>query len=146
MVALVAAALTLVAGALFALVLPANRLRASAAIAAQAVACALTLFACAGPLLHGADIDATWQLGFPLDEVGTHVDALSAFFLAWSLPMMLLGSIYAWSYLQPWLRAGRNAGPHFALLNTIALSFLIVYSAQNALVFLLGWELAAVGA
>jgi hydrogenase-4 component B len=71
---------------------------------------------------------------------------LGAFFLAWSLPMTLLGTIYAVGYLEPYFVKGRHGGPHFALLNMISVSFVLVYSTQNALVFLLGWEIAAVAA
>ena len=74
------------------------------------------------------------------------VDALGAFFLAWSLPLTLLGTIYAVGYLQPFFERGRNGGTHFALLNLTALSFVLIYTVQNALVFLLGWEIAAVAA
>ena len=72
--------------------------------------------------------------------------ALSAFFLVWSLPMTLLGTLYAVGYLRPYFDAGRNGGPHFALLKMVSLSFVVIYSVQNALVFLLGWEIAAVAA
>ena len=60
--------------------------------------------------------------------------------------MTLLGTVYAVGYLQPYFDAGRNGGPHFALLNMTSLSFVLIYSVQNALVFLLGWEIAAVAA
>src|SRR5262249_58247452 len=46
----------------------------------------------------------------------------------------------------PYLECGGDGGPHFALLNVTSLSFLVVYCVQNALVFLLGWEIAAVAA
>jgi NADH:ubiquinone oxidoreductase subunit 5 (subunit L)/multisubunit Na+/H+ antiporter MnhA subunit len=35
---------------------------------------------------------------------------------------------------------------HYALLNMTALSFVLVYTADHALVFLLGWEIAALAA
>src|SRR6185295_4617942 len=49
-------------------------------------------------------------------------------------------------YLRPYFDRGRHGGTHFALLNLVSLSFILVYTVQNALVFLLGWEIAAVGA
>jgi hydrogenase-4 component B len=60
--------------------------------------------------------------------------------------MTFLGTLYSLGYLQPYFNHGRNGGPHFALLNLTALSFVLIYSVQNALVFLLGWEIAAVAA
>jgi len=35
---------------------------------------------------------------------------------------------------------------HYALLNMTALSFVLVYTGDHALVFLLGWEIAALAA
>src|SRR6185295_16235371 len=49
-------------------------------------------------------------------------------------------------YLRPYFDRGRHGGTHFALLNLVSLSFILVYTVQNALVFLLGWEIAAVAA
>lgn len=140
------AAVALLMGAVLALVLPGNTLKGWAAISSQAVASGLTLSAVL-PVLFGAPaLTDVWMLALPLDVVSVRVDALSAFFLAWSLPMTMLGTVYATGYLRPWFALGRNGAPHFALLNTVSLSFLIIYTAQNVLIFLLGWELAAVAA
>lgn len=144
MTLLLIAAATLVVGA--ALTFLPHRHPAAVAIVSQAIASTLTVYAILPVLLTGEVWDASWVLGFPLDTVGTHADALSAFFLVWSLPLTLLGTVYASGYLGPAISGGRNGSPHFALLNIVSLSFLIIYTAQNALVFLLGWELAAVSA
>ncbi len=144
MTLLLIAAGFLIAGA-FLTFLP-RRHPAVMAIASQAIASALTVYAILPVLLRGEVWDATWVLGFPLDVVDTHADALSAFFLVWSLPLTLLGTIYAAGYLKLSIAHGRHGAQHFALLNVVSLSFLIIYTAQNALVFLLGWELAAIAA
>lgn len=137
----------LIVGAALALLAGARATRAAAAaVASQTVATALTLFAVVPLLAQGTHLSGASTWSFPIELVGLHVDALSAFFLVWSLPMTLLGTIYATGYLKPYLDAGRHGGPHFALLNMVSLSFLIVYSVQNAFVFLLGWEIAAVSA
>jgi len=60
--------------------------------------------------------------------------------------MTTLGTLYAVGYLRPYFHKGRNGGWHFALLNLVCLSFVLIYSVQNALVYLLGWEIAAVAA
>lgn len=133
-------------GALLALALPMNAGRAAAAIASQAIATALVWFGVGPVLAGGPALEGAWAWSYPIEVIHARVDALAAFFLAWSLPMTLLGSIYAFGYLRASLRSGRNAGPHFALLNLTSLAFVIVYSVQNALVFLLGWEIAAVAA
>lgn len=136
----------LLLGALVALVLPSNRTRAAAALGSQAIAAVLVLSTTL-PLLAGAPALAAEQpWPRPIGSIAFRIDALGAFFLAWSLPMTLLGTIYATGYLRPYFAHKRNGGPHFALLNLVSLSFVLVYTVQNALVFLLGWEIAAVAA
>ncbi len=139
------AAALLVAGAILALVLP-RPARPVAAILTQLMATVIVLGAIAPVLTTGAVLEAAMRWSFPVQRVVLRVDPLSAFFLSWSLPMTLIGTVYGTSYLEPSVRKGRNAGPHFALLNLTALAFVVVYSVQNALAFLLGWEIAAVAA
>jgi hydrogenase-4 component B len=136
----------LILGAVLALALRTNTQRAIAAIASQAIASALVLVAVVPTLRGGSPELAAWSWSYPVELIVVRLDALGAFFLAWSLPMTLLGTIYAVGYLRPYFDAGRNGGPHFALLNMTALSFVVIYTVQNALVFLLGWEIAAVAA
>jgi len=144
MILLLCAAGVLLLGTLLALVLPGNNARIGASLLAQAVSTALTLAAVVPVLTGGAPLTARILWSYPVQSVAFHVDALSAFFLAWSAPMTLLGSIYAVGYLAPDLRGGRNAGPHFGLLAMLQLSYLMVYSSLDVMVFLLGWEIAAV--
>lgn len=145
MTLLLLAALVLLAGAVLALVLRDNVHRGWAAVATQAVATVLVL-ACVLPVLFGAApllTSVAWS--FPVDRIAIHLDSLGAFFLAWSLPMTLLGTVYATGYLRPAFRT-RNAGVQFALLNVTSFSFLVIYTVESAFVFLLGWEIAAVAA
>ncbi len=142
---LLAGAMVLLLGALLALVLRDNLQRGVAAIASQAVACGLVLAAVLPVLLDGGDLRSTAAWSYPIDVIAVHLDPLSAFFLAWSLPMTLLGTVYAVGYLRPYF-ATRNAGVQFALLNVTALSFVMIYTLESAFAFLLGWEIAAVAA
>jgi hydrogenase-4 component B len=136
----------LLIGAVLALVLRGNKERGLAAIGAQAVATGCVLAAVFPTLLGGEPLVATWPWPEPIASIQFRVDGLGAFFLVWSLPMTLLGTVYATGYLAPFFHHGRNGGWHFALLNLTSLSFVLVYSVQNALVFLLGWEIAALSA
>jgi hydrogenase-4 component B len=136
----------LVVGAGVALGLRSNRASAAVAVLTQALATVLVL-ASVSPLLRGGEaftLSQPWPS--PIYTVTCRVDALAAFFLAWSLPMTLLGTVYASGYLRPYFTRGRQGGPHFALLNMIAVSFVLIYTVQNTFVFLLGWEIAAVAA
>jgi hydrogenase-4 component B len=146
-VTLLATALAvLLVGAILALVLPGNRARVAVGIGSQALATALTL-AVVGRVLWTREAEsASVAWSYPVELVHVEVDALSAFFLAWSMPMTLLGTVYAAGYLAKDLATTRNAGPHFALLNLLCVSYLVVYSVQDTVGFLLGWEIAAVAA
>lgn len=146
MIAILLSGAVLIVGAILALVLPRNGLRAAAAIGTQALACLLA----AGTLVEivetGQPLEGALPWSYPVEVIALRIDALGAFFLVWSLPMILLGTVYAIGYLAPYFAAGRNGGPHFALLNATSLALLVIYSVQNALVFLLSWEIAAVAA
>ena len=136
----------LLLGAALAAAFKSNRLSALCSIASQVVACVLVLAGTA-PLLGGAPaMELSWSWPPPIERVSLRLDGLGAFFLAWSLPLTLLGTVFSTGYLKPHLDKGRRGGTHFALLAVVSLSFVIIYSVQNALVFLLGWEIAAVAA
>lgn len=141
---LLVAGFTLLLGAGLSLVLPNNRARIGASLLAQLVATITTLLAVVPVLATGTPLNAALDWSFPVQSVAFEVDPLSAFFLAWSLPLTLLGSVYAVGYLDTDLKHGRNAGPHFALLAMLQVSYLMVYTALDCMVFLLGWEIAAV--
>lgn len=136
----------LLGGAVLALALRSNRASAAAALLSQAAACVCVLIGVVPVLRGGAPILHVWVAPRPLELVQLRVDALGAFFLSWSLPLTLLGTVYAAGYLRPYFAGRRHGGPHFALLNLVGLSFVLIYTVENALVFLLGWEIAAVAA
>ena len=136
----------LLVGAALTLGLRSNRAAAAVAIATQAVATVLVLANVGSLLGGGSPLELTWSWPLPIGPIAFRLDALGAFFLAWSLPMTLAGTVYAVGYLRPYFAKGRHGGPHYALLGMIAVSFVLIYAAQNALVFLLGWEIAAVAA
>ena len=136
----------LLLGAALCLALRSNRAAAAVAITTQALATVLVVAGSLSLLRGGPALELSWPWPRPIEQIAFRLDALGAFFLAWSLPMTLLGTVYAIGYLRPYFTRGRHGGPHFALLNMISVSFVLIYSTQNALVFLMGWEIAAVAA
>ena len=136
----------LLLGAGISLAFRSNRAAAAVSISTQLAASALVTWGVAAPLVSGESLELIWSWPPPIDQIAFRIDALGAFFLVWSLPMTALGTVYATDYLQPYFAKGRHGGPHYALLNLISVSFVLIYTAQHALVFLLGWELAAVAA
>lgn len=145
--ALLAAQALLLLGAAACLLPMPNRARASAGLATQGVAMGLVLWA-AWPVLWGAaPLEGELAWAYPVGTLKMRLDALGAFFLAWSLPMTWAGSVYAVGYLGRHFASNeRHLGVHYALLNLTALSFVLVYTGEHALVFLLGWEIAALAA
>jgi hydrogenase-4 component B len=139
------ASVLLLAGAALALALRRNQQRAWASLVSQGLATVLVLVAVVPTLLHGGEHRFRVAWSFPVESIAVRLDPLGAFFLAWSLPMTLVGTIYAVGYLRPYFRT-RNAGVQFALLNVISLSFVMIYTLETAFPFLLGWEIAAVSA
>ncbi|HWS76051.1 MAG TPA: proton-conducting transporter membrane subunit, partial [Quisquiliibacterium sp.] len=144
--ALLAAQVLLLAGAAACLLPAGNGLRAAIGLLSQALAAALVLTVAVPVALGGAPLEGALAWAHPVGALRIRLDALGAFFLAWSLPMTLLGSVYAVGYLRRHFGTERHVGLHYALLNLTALSFILVYTADHALVFLLGWEIAALAA
>ena len=144
--ALIAAVVILLLGAAACLLPLPNRLRAGIGVASQALATALVLTTLAPVLVGGTPLTGELAWTYPVGTLRVRLDALGAFFLAWSLPMTLLGSVYAVGYLRPFFDTRRHLGLHYALLNLTSLSFLLIYAGDHALVFLVGWEIAALAA
>ena len=143
---LIAAVSILLLGAAACLLPLSNRVRAGIGILSQLVATVL-VWAMVAPVLVGGEVlvgELAWA--YPVGTLRVRLDALGAFFLAWSLPMTLLGGVYALGYLRPYFDTRRHVGVHYALLNMISLSFVLVYAGDHALIFLLGWEIAALAA
>jgi len=144
--ALLLAQVLLLAGAAICLLPVGNGLRAAIGLVSQAVAAVLVLSVALPVALGGAPLEGTLAWAHPVGTLRIRLDALGAFFLVWSLPMTLLGGVYAVGYLRRHFGTERHVGVHYALLNMTALSFILVYTADHALVFLLGWEIAALAA
>ncbi len=143
---LILAVLALVLGAGLCLLNVGNRVRAALGLFSQAVAMVLVWSVAIPVLMGGPEITGGISWAYPIGALHFRLDALGAFFLSWSLPMTLLGSVYAVGYLRKHFSGPRHVGVHFALLNMIALSFVLVYTGDEVVSFLFGWEVAALAA
>ncbi|MDO8794514.1 MAG: proton-conducting transporter membrane subunit [Vicinamibacterales bacterium] len=146
MSALIAAVVVLLLGAAACLLPLRNGTRAAIGVLTQFVATALVVSTVVPVLLGGAPLTGKLAWAYPMGTLRVRLDALGAFFLAWSMPMTLLGSLYSVGYLKPHVESKRHLGLHYALLNLTSLSFVLVYTGDHALLFLLGWETAALAA
>lgn len=97
---LLVAQVLLLAGAAACLLPMRNGWRAAAGLASQGAAMVLVL-GVALPVAFGGDpVQGEQAWAHPVGTLKVRLDALGAFFLAWSLPMTLLGSVYAVGYLR----------------------------------------------
>jgi hydrogenase-4 component B len=138
--------ISLVAGAVLTVALPNNRVRVGVNLLSQAVACCLILPQTIPILFGGTPLTGVLEWSYPIERIDLRVDALTAFFLTFSLPMTFLGSVYAVGYLSHDIRGPRHVGLHFALLSMVQISYVVIYTVQNAFAFLVGWEIAALSA
>jgi hydrogenase-4 component B len=143
---LILAVLALVFGAGLCLLNVNNRVRAAFGLVSQAIAMALVWSVAIPVLMGGPEVAGGVVWAYPIGAIHFRLDALGAFFLSWSLPMTLLGSVYAVGYLQKYFPGPRHVGVHFALLNMVAMSFILVYTGDEVVSFLFGWEVAALAA
>ncbi len=143
---LVWAAATLMLGGMLCLLPVRNAVRAALGLGSHALATLLVWFTTVPVLLGAPALTLKMPWSYPIGEVHFRLDALGAFFLSWSVPMTLLGTVYAVGYLRKYFDSDRHVGVHFALLNMISLSFLMVYTGEHAVTFLMGWEIAALSA
>jgi hydrogenase-4 component B len=143
---LIAAVFALMLGGALCLLPARNSVRAGMGLASQAIATLLVWSAVIPVMLGAPELTLEVPWGYPQGALHFRLDALGAFFLSWSLPMTWLGSVYAVGYLHKYFDSPRHVGVHFGLLNMIALSFILVYTGEHAVTFLLGWEIAALSA
>jgi len=143
---LILAVLALILGAGLCLLNTSNRIRAGLGLLSQTIATGLVWSVAIPVMMGGPEVSGGMHWAYPIDAIHFRLDALGAFFLVWSLPMTLLGSIYAVGYLQKFFAGPRHIGVHFALLNLVALSFVLVYTGEDMVTFLFGWEVAALAA
>ena len=109
------------------------------------IGCALGVFACLDVLLWGRvdALDRAWFL--PWGRFALRVDALSAVFLMPVFIVPALGSIYGMGY-WPQAEHPDNGRKLRLFYGVLAAAMAMVVIAQDAIVFLLAWEIMAIAA
>ena len=69
------------------------------------------------------------------------IDALSAFFILVISVMSILAVFYSNEYLKPYLEKGKNINNNMFFLTMMIAAMLLVVTCQNALFFLISWEI-----
>ena len=83
----------------------------------------------------------TFQFGSIFQDVTFSLDNISAFFALIIAIMSTLAIFYSNGYLLPYIKKGKDVSAHSFFLLMLVASMLGVVSCQNALMFLIVWEL-----
>ena len=103
--------------------------------------CLLAAIASLIVLIQRVPIDYRSSLRMPAGEFYLGVDPLSAFFLLTIAVLFLFAGVYGYGYLKN--DKGRNLSAHYALYHLLLISMMLVVTAQNAVLFLIAWEMMA---
>ncbi|MCU0287118.1 MAG: hypothetical protein MUF15_12085 [Acidobacteria bacterium] len=92
-------------------------------------------------LISGTPIKTVFAFPFPLGDVPCVMDSLAAFFVLITAVMGLTAAIYSTGYLAPYLNKKHAAGAHYLCMALLLAFILLVTVIQNALAFLIAWEI-----
>lgn len=77
----------------------------------------------------------------PIGIINFVIDPLSAFFILVISVMGFTGTLYTIGYIKPYLYQNRSISSHFFFLTVLLTSMVMVVTIQNALAFLIVWEI-----
>lgn len=89
-----------------------------------------------------AEYNLTWN-GL-IKNVPFVIDSLSAIFIIIISVVSFLCTVYANGYMQPYFEKGRKTASHCFFLPLLTAAMLLVVTVQNALFFLIVWELMSI--
>ena len=103
-----------------------------------AVLCSIPAFKV---ITTGETLTQTFACSTPFGIVNVVIDPLSAFFILVISCMSFLATIYANGYMKHYLNKNMNVSSHCLFLVLLIASMLSVVTVQNALMFLIVWEI-----
>ncbi|HLP61432.1 MAG TPA: proton-conducting transporter membrane subunit, partial [Candidatus Deferrimicrobium sp.] len=92
-------------------------------------------------LITGNTVKTIFAFPYPLGDVTCVMDSLSAFFVLITAIMGFTAAVYAAGYLKPYLNKNRAIGAHYFYMSLLLAFILLVTVIQNALAFLIAWEI-----
>jgi len=92
-------------------------------------------------LISGQSLIKTFDFNSIFGSTSFVMDSLSAFFIIIIAVMTFVSFIYAKEYLQPYIEKNKNINAHLIFLSLLLTSMLLVVTCQNALMFLICWEI-----
>ncbi len=93
------------------------------------------------PIYSGETLSATFYFSQIFGKINFVIDPLSAFFILVISIMSFIGTIYANGYIKPYLNKNFNTSSHTFFMMILIASMLGVVTCQNALMFLILWEI-----
>ena len=131
---------TILIGGFVSTVLP-ERLKSWAVMSFTGAGASLLILLSVQVLMGQTPVLSVYTLSYPIGEVVLCVDHLSAFFIIVISAVSFLGTLYAIGYMRPYYGKGGTITSHFFFLAVLIASMLAVTLVQNALAFLIVWEI-----
>jgi hydrogenase-4 component B len=130
----------LFAGGFFSLILT-ERLKSYCVSTAVCISSVFILIPALNVLLSGTTIIISLNLTLPIGEVKLVLDRLSAFFVSMTAVMSSVCTIYSIGYMKHYNNKKRTVTSHFFFLPVLIMSMILVAVVQNAIAFLIVWEI-----
>lgn len=128
------------AGGLTSIILP-EKLKAKIVSLFSGAGTIFVLIPALNSIFSGNVISENIYLPYPVGKVSFVIDPLSAFFILIISVISFIGTLYAIGYIKPYLDKAKLISSHFFFLSVLIASMLLVVTVQNALLFLLVWEI-----
>ena len=98
------------------------------------------------PALMGNETQILLAGTIPFGPVSVKIDALSAWFILVINFTMITGALYGLNYMKAYKEQKTNLAMHWLAYILLHISLVLICAVQNAMVFLVCWELMAVSA
>ncbi len=95
-------------------------------------------------LLNGGQTEAKFVLSYPIGLCSFRLDPLAALFIIIISVGSLLCAVYSHSYMKMYASKKLSLSSYYFFLGILSVSMLLVVIAQNAIVFLIVWELMSI--
>lgn len=92
-------------------------------------------------MISGQSVSSGFELNQAFGTVNFLIDPLSAFFLIVISCISLISLVYSKDYIRPYIDKGKNINAHLVFLSMLIASMLLVVTCQNAVMFLIFWEI-----
>ena len=109
-----------------------------------AIGSIFTLIPALNVFLSGESLSQTFFFNPVFGKVNFVIDSLSAFFITIISVMGLASVIYSKGYLRHYIEEGKSINSHMVFLSMLIASMLAVVTCQNALMFLVCWEMMSI--